>query len=87
MITSKEKTLVAQVRADCPIWHRQVNGNPLVSFDNGEYLYKQLQEIPSIFHCSPLNKGGWGGVGCDIEKANWIINGPVHNWEKYKFDL
>ncbi|MDF5715193.1 MAG: SufS family cysteine desulfurase [Rhizonema sp. NSF051] len=48
MTLAKEKTLADQVRADFPILHQEVNGKPLVYFDNAATSQKPLLVINTI---------------------------------------
>lgn len=48
MIVNQEKTLAEKVRADFPILHREVNGKPLVYFDNAEASQKPSMVINAL---------------------------------------
>jgi cysteine desulfurase / selenocysteine lyase len=50
MTITQEKTLAAQVRADFPILHQQVNGHPLVYLDNAASSQKPLAVLNALRH-------------------------------------
>ncbi|HEY9888318.1 MAG TPA: SufS family cysteine desulfurase [Candidatus Obscuribacterales bacterium] len=50
MTLAQELTLAAQVRADFPILHQEVNGHPLVYFDNAATSQKPKSVLAAIQH-------------------------------------
>lgn len=50
MIATQEKNLAAQVRADFPILHQQINENPLVYLDNAATSQKPLAVLKALQH-------------------------------------
>ncbi len=50
MTVTQERSLAQQVRADFPILHQQVNGHPLVYFDNAATSQKPTPVLQSLQH-------------------------------------
>jgi cysteine desulfurase/selenocysteine lyase len=50
MTLTQERTLAAQVRADFPILHQEVNGNPLVYLDNAATSQKPRLVLDALQH-------------------------------------
>jgi cysteine desulfurase/selenocysteine lyase len=48
MTLTQEKTLAAQVRADFPILHQEINGKPLIYFDNAATSQKPLAVLNAL---------------------------------------
>ncbi|NEO96634.1 MAG: aminotransferase class V-fold PLP-dependent enzyme, partial [Moorea sp. SIO3G5] len=50
MTLTQEKTIADQVRADFPILHQEVNGKPLIYFDNAATAQKPVAVLDALRH-------------------------------------
>ncbi|NEQ18004.1 MAG: aminotransferase class V-fold PLP-dependent enzyme, partial [Moorea sp. SIO3E2] len=50
MTLTQEKTIADQVRADFPILHQEVNGKPLIYFDNAATAQKPVVVLDALRH-------------------------------------
>ncbi|NEQ87884.1 MAG: aminotransferase class V-fold PLP-dependent enzyme, partial [Moorea sp. SIO2I5] len=50
MTLTQEKTIADQVRADFPILHQDVNGKPLIYFDNAATAQKPVAVLDALRH-------------------------------------